>query len=166
MKIQNTLKSIYGEFCDKRKKHVSNRWRSYISFIKRTLGSNKEFRLLLESETKFQTEMYCWLSRYIDDNRLSINDVKKTIISLKLFKEELNGRSLFLVLFIVLLGLSAAVSNYLATFINSAETNNFIVISLSFTLILVIERGHVINNILNANQLEIFLEKWLDESNS
>ena len=166
MKRSNTLKSIYTGFSSERKTHVNKRWIKFSSFIKRTIGVDNEFQLLLKSESSFEEKMYNWVSGHIKNNELTTNDIKDIILSLNLYKEELKGRSIFLALFVSLIGISVAASKYLQTISENTAPNIFIPIALISIIIIVFERGNVMNHILNSSQLELFLNKWLNENDS
>lgn len=159
-----TLESVYEGFLKERKKHLSDRWSKIRSYIKRTFGLKSEFLLLLSSEDCFHTEMFVWISGHISNNNLEVEQVKNTRISLKLFKEELMGRYWFLILFIILLSLSSGFYIQIGEILGALGDPLIIIINGVFAFLAVLERGNVIKHITYCHQLDLLLEKWVNNN--
>lgn len=161
---KKTLPSIYEGYIAERKTHLSNRWINIASYVKRAIGIKSEFILLLSTENKFQDKMYEWVSGHISVNELSVEEVKNTRISLRLFKEELTGRYWFLILFVILLSLSSGFYEYLDEYLGKEKDLSLFLVNGLFAILAVLERGNVISHIIYCNQLDLFLEKWIDQN--
>ncbi len=158
-----TLLSIYSGFLQESSKHISKRWTSVLSYLRRVSGSKEEFYYLLTTENGFRRALYNWVSNHIKINNLDSENVIDIRIELKLFKEELARRNIFVVLFVMLLAISTGLYNHLDEVLGAKKDTTLFLLNSLFGVFAVLERAYISKHIAYCSQLDALLEKWVQE---
>jgi len=166
MDTATALVKMYQEFYKVRIEHLGSRSYRSLRYIFKTISFQTEYLDLLENEHEYQKLMSAWLNEYIAENDLSGEQISRANITFRLFREELTGRNLFLIVFMVLLGVSGSFYNSLSEILGAYAHSIIIGINALFAFLAVWERGKVVLHITISNQLQILLDKWLADNAS
>lgn len=164
MDTSTALVNLYQEFLEVRIEHLGSRTIRSLRYIFKTISFQTEYLDLLEKEHDYQKRMSVWLNTYITDNDVTVAQLNRACVTFRLFREELTGRNLFLVVFMVLLGLSGSFYNYLSDVLGAYAHSIIIGINAVFAFLAVWERGKVALHITVSNQLQILLDKWIKDN--
>lgn len=164
MDTSTALVNLYQEFLKVRIEYLGSRTIRSLRYIFKTISFQTAYLDLLEKEHEYQKRMSVWLDTYITENDISVEQVSRAGITFRLFREELTGRNLFLIVFMVLLGLSGSFYNYLSDILGTYAHSIIIGINALFAFLAVAERGKVALHITVSNQLQVLLDKWLNEN--
>jgi hypothetical protein len=163
MKTAEALVELYKDFYELRIKHLGSKsWRSLRYFFK-TMSLQKEYLDILETEHEYQKEMYSWLCDYIDRNEISSQQINSASTTFHMFRAELQGRNLFLIIFMVFLGLTGSLYKFLSSHLGTEIMTIVLILNWVFGVLAVWERTSVAVHVTIANQLQVLLDRWLDE---
>lgn len=157
------LANYYLGFCDRRRKHFRDRWIP-VSF-KRILNSDTSASELLKAEIDFESIEIDRLNRFIQEEMIARVDINDYLSSLKLFKDELVNRNMFIVVNIALTTLltKLVVDMLLPENFKNYSDVVFGVISF-FVIVLLFERDGLSKRSNAASQLSVIIDKWLSEN--
>ena len=164
MDTSTALVNLYQEFLKVRIEYLGSRTIRSLRYIFKTISFQTEYLDLLEKEHDYQKRMSVWLNTYITENDISVEQISRAGVTFRLFREELTGRNLFLIVFMVLLGLSGSFYNYLNDILGTYAHSIIIGINALFAFLAVVERGKVALHITVSNQLQVLVDKWLSEN--
>lgn len=164
MDTSTALVNLYQEFLKVRIEYLGSRTIRSLRYIFKTISFQTAYLDLLEKEHEYQKRMSVWLDTYITENDISVEQINRAGITFRLFKEELTGRNLFLIVFMVMLGLSGSFYNYLSDILGTYAHSIIIGINALFAFLAVAERGKVALHITVSNQLQVLVDKWLSEN--
>lgn len=161
MKTATALVKLYEEFSSARIKYLGTRAQRSVRYFFKTISLQKAYMDILEKEHDYHKECYVWIDGYIERNHLTVKQLKNASTTFQLFREELSGKNLFLIVFMVLLGVTGSMYSYLSEHLGAYS----IVIGINwfFGLLAVMERARVVWHITISNQLQILLDKWVAE---
>lgn len=89
---ENVYAKITDEYIKRRNEFIKKRWASFISFYKRAVGKEDEFKKLRQADIAFQNELEKRLKGYLDNPNLRIDDLKDYVFKLKNHSLKLNFR--------------------------------------------------------------------------
>lgn len=163
MKTAEALVELYKEFSKLRIKQIGSKaWRNLRYFFK-TMSLQKEYLDILETEHEYHKEMYSWLRNYIDKNDISSQQISSASTTFQMFRAELQGRNLFLIIFMVFLGLTGSLYKFLSSHLGTEIITIVLILNWVFGILAVWERTSVAVHVTIANQLQVILDRWLDE---
>lgn len=156
------LTGYYLEFCKRRKSHFRDKWIP-VSF-KRILNFDTSASKLLKAEIDFETAEMDRLNRFIQEESIASGDINDYLSSLKLFKDELVNRSMFIVVNMAITALLAKiVGDSLLTGSLQVLSDGFVVVISLLAIVLLVERDGLGKRSNAASQLSIIVDKWLSE---
>lgn len=154
---------LYIEYITKRREYSPKRWISITSFLKRSWGSPQEFSRLFLHSSKFGDKLLSWLSSYIKERDLNIDDIKGYILDLELYKSELSSRSGYIVVYSVLIATLIAFFEKLTRHLGSSGDIKLILISSPLIILLLLERSYVVRHVHMCEQLVSALKHCMEK---
>jgi hypothetical protein len=156
--IKELLAGYYLEFCKRRKSHFRDKWIP-VSF-KRILNFDSSASKLIRAEIDFEAVETVRFNRFIQEEGINSVDVNDYLRSLKLFRDELVNRNMFIIVNMAITGvLAKIVGDMLLTDSLQILSDGFFIIIYAIAIILLVERDGLSKRSNAASQLSVIIDK-------
>lgn len=155
--MEPTVLSLIDGYREEQSKHQRTHWFYSASFIKRICQPRVEFLRLAKEEAAFQIAFSVWLEGVFRSHDIAAADAERLKTAMKNFKERIQNRSAFLMIFAAIIGVPSFAltdAHDLFGYIARCITSGFLVLSL-------LERKNCVDHASIAEEITNQIEQWI-----